>query len=73
MLELSMMQAGSLWLKEKNKVQRETVTYQVTKENNIELGKKKKLGSTLLKAVQALIKSQIPVCSKIEDIAMELL
>lgn len=68
-----MMQAGSLWLKEKNKVQRETVTYQVTKENNIELGKKKKLGSTLLKAVQALIKSQIPVCSKIKDIAMELL
>lgn len=68
-----MMQAGSLWLKEKNKVQRETVIYQVTKENNIELGKKKKLGSTLLKAVQALIKSQIPVCSKIKDIAMELL
>lgn len=73
MLELSMMQAGSLWLKEKNKVQRETVIYQVTKENNIELGKKKKLGSTLLKAVQALIKSQIPVCSKIKGIAMELL
>lgn len=72
MLEVSVMQAGSLWLKKNNKVQRETVTHQVIKENTVRYWKKKKLGSTLLKAVQALIKSQISVCSEIKNIAMEL-
>jgi len=41
MLEVSVMQAGSLWLKKNNKVQRETVTHQVIKENTVRYWKKK--------------------------------